>query len=144
MSGRQCPHCGDILKTRQGFNTHVKKHNLLNQCHVCLVPLITPNQRRYHEQLHHHQSSGENYVCNVCDKKFKTQRGLREHKEREEKKYKHRCSECDKVFEKRRELKDHMSVHTGEFNHNCDICGKAFRHKSNMYRHRKIHITEQE
>ena len=83
---------------------------------------------------------GQNKIslkCEICDKEFKNNNGLRRHfnivhncvKE-------HQCNVCQKVFKIHSELSLHLkNVHERKKQHKCDSCGKTFLQAGNLKTH---------
>ena len=66
--------------------------------------------------------------CEICDKEFKTNNGLKNHFNLVHKLMKeHQCNICQKVFKLQSQLTLHMKIaHENKKYHRCDSCGKAF------------------
>ena len=76
------------------------------------------------------------YRCEVCEKQYKSKRGLELHAiNHSDKKLK--CNLCEKSFVTKLQLNDHMATHTGIDNYHCPQCSLGFKHKTNWYRHMK-------
>ena len=52
------------------------------------------------------------------------------------------CDECNKAFKTNGELSEHKRLHTGEKLITCELCDKAFLHGSKLIRHKRIHTDE--
>ena len=95
------------------------------------------------------------FKCEICDKEFKSNNGLRYHFNSTHKTFhlqsqltahvkifhgnKMKCLKCDscgKSFSQAQSLKNHInSVHNGQKDHKCDSCGKEFSQGGHLKRH---------
>ena len=91
---------------------------------------LTQNQIPYNVKT-------EIYKCEICDKEFKNNNGLKIHinvvhnlvKE-------HQCNICQRVFKLQSQLTSHVkNAHENKKNHKCDSCVKAFSTSQNLKRH---------
>ena len=81
------------------------------------------------------------YKCDICEKEFKNNNGLKMHfnivhnfvKE-------HQCNICQKVFKLNNQLTSHLKIaHGNKKHHKCDSCGKSFtRASTQMREHVKV------
>ena len=77
-------------------------------------------------------SSKKEYVCEICDKTFKTKLGHKLHfesaHENKRRSKRHKCNICTLTsFFTMSSLKIHIhSVHEGQKDYNCESCGKSF------------------
>ncbi|XP_059148460.1 zinc finger protein 714-like [Physella acuta] len=128
-------------------------------------------------QLYHNgkqrgsEPPAENFVCDICQKSFKTLSHLSSHKlvhtplkcyiccqcdksfnigdEYDLHLTRHfrfkpfKCEFCEKCYANKRYLKDHMRLHTGESIHKCEKCNYITPHLSRLKQHQKIHLNLQ-
>ncbi|KAM6957040.1 transcription factor E4F1 [Aplochiton taeniatus] len=52
------------------------------------------------------------------------------------------CQMCDKTFKTTNILRTHMSTHSEQKNFSCELCGMAFRTKGSLIRHNRRHTDE--
>ncbi|CAL1298031.1 unnamed protein product [Larinioides sclopetarius] len=71
-------------------------------------------------------SPKKSFSCDLCDKKFISNRNLRDHRFLHSNAKPHICKECAKGFAQKSYLKHHNRVHTGERRYKCNVCGKRF------------------
>ncbi|CAG2122740.1 unnamed protein product, partial [Medioppia subpectinata] len=82
------------------------------------------------------------FGCDVCHKRFPTERCLRVHKKiHTEDNRKYRCSwvGCDSTFRTKSCLQTHMQSHEQRRQYPCDECDQRFNRKGILYAHRLTH-----
>lgn len=111
-----CPHCRKGFMTTKRLNDHTKaKHAVGNKEPFSKSPTSGPTTKNTPAQAASVPSVRlkRKIPCSACNRKFKTDKGLREHKE-----CKHHnrpvvpltsCTECNKTFKSKISLKDHMN-----------------------------------
>ncbi|XP_010792595.1 transcription factor E4F1 [Notothenia coriiceps] len=52
------------------------------------------------------------------------------------------CQLCDKTFKTTNILRTHMKTHSDQKNFSCDLCGTSFRTKGSLIRHNRRHTDE--
>ena len=70
--------------------------------------------------------------CEICDKEFKNNIGLRQHIKNTHNFVKeHQCNICQKVFQLRKQLISHGN----KKHHKCVLCGKTFSKEGSLKKH---------
>lgn len=94
----------------------------------------------------HMQSHGKDrtFQCDICDKKFFTQKIMRKHKIiHDENMRRIQCNYCPKKFIRPNQLAKHMLVHSGLKPHPCDLCEKKYKFSWDLRKHKeKTHNSE--
>ena len=97
------------------------------------------------------------FICQLCDKRFKTSYDLQRHcrdVHLDERPF--QCQKCEKAFKRRWHLMDHQSVHSREKPYQCPIryghsderpfqcqkCEKAFKRRHHLKDHQSVHSRE--
>jgi len=118
--------------------------------------------------VHSHDGKPRPYLCTVCDKRFRTKRNLKRHKQMHsgdmlysythcEKRFftqyclslhmnvqssKYKCIECGKCFSCNQALTVHRRRHSGEKPFECTVCSKRFTTSGDLAVHTRIHSGE--
>ncbi|GAB0097394.1 zinc finger protein 425 [Sergentomyia squamirostris] len=82
------------------------------------------------------------YDCSMCNKRFLTAQGKKQHEFIHKNIKQYECSLCDKRYRSRIELITHTRLHTGERPYSCSLCHKTFRTLSNKKDHMSTHTQE--
>ncbi|XP_067314456.1 transcription factor E4F1 isoform X2 [Pseudorasbora parva] len=77
------------------------------------------------------------YVCDICDKTFKTTNILRTHMYTHTDQKDFKCDICETAFRTKGSLIRHKRRHTDERPYRCNQCGLAFRESGALTRHLK-------
>ncbi|XP_063852612.1 oocyte zinc finger protein XlCOF6.1-like isoform X1 [Scylla paramamosain] len=95
---------------------------------------------RNHQEAGSSGHKGEaKFECQLCDKTFKCNKGLRYHTLTHNGVKNYECDLCGKKFTTKSQLTIHILTHTGVRNHECKECGKKFTTRSHLTRHILIH-----
>ncbi|XP_060075148.1 uncharacterized protein LOC132554841 [Ylistrum balloti] len=142
-----CSVCDKEFDTKRLLTKHKYYHkDRTTACPVCEKCFTGKGEMLYH--LKHVHSDARNYVCQICQKSYKTNSSLREHRKQHHEgreSWRHHCDYCSKIFNKRSQLIYHMKVHTGDKPFPCDHCGLTFSQKGNLYKHlQTVHIRKVE
>lgn len=113
-----CPHCGQIYRTKQILQQHIKRHFDTGDkyaCSKCPQKFKSWGELYYHNAVH---TTERNFICEICSKAFKAKRDLRNHKIRHETKdvKKFQCTYCHLMLKNKYTLNRHILIHTGEVN----------------------------
>ena len=91
----------------------------------------------------------EEFICNICSKRFQSNRSLSSHKWTHKPKTKLMCEECAKTFSNKFDLEMHMqSVHNHAPDKNsnlvfkCTHCIEQFSNHMDLFAHVKEHVRE--
>lgn len=106
-----CQLCGQLLKTIQGYEGHMRIHRNEKpfKCTDCDKTFIDKSSLAKHQRVHQNIRP---YKCDQCPLKFKTNSALKVHK---------------------------ISIHETEMKYECQICGKRTKMKYNLTMHMKTH-----
>ncbi|XP_011176908.1 transcription factor grauzone [Zeugodacus cucurbitae] len=113
------------------------------QCTVCNQWLAHKSTLISH--MKRHAVADSVYACQLCEQQFGSLVALQAHKrlshgiERQQ----HACNVCARKYKTTRRLREHMTTHTGNQLYSCNYCDKHFKYSSTLYAHRKRkHPTE--
>ncbi|XP_044727323.1 zinc finger protein 883-like isoform X2 [Chrysoperla carnea] len=143
-----CDICSKTFICKASFKKHIREvhENQIpdrkHLCNICGYASSRVADLRRHLLTH---STERPYVCEHCDKTYKTAESLKEHISHvhfDVRKY--QCSFCSQAFHKRRTLVNHERRHTGEKPHKCEVCGKGFAQNTALKIHTKIHTNSKE
>lgn len=139
-----CPHCGQIYRTKQILQQHIKRHFDTGDkyaCPKCPQRFKSWGELYYHNAVH---VTDRNFICEICSKSFKAKRDLRNHRIRHETKdvKKFQCSFCQLMLKSKYTLNRHILIHSGEKKHQCSYCQRAFTQKNELNKHLRVHIGE--
>lgn len=85
---------------------------------------------------------GGEYVCDICSKKFPTQKGFKIHQNAHDSDKQYTCELCPKKFTLANRLESHIDKVHGERLHECTMCQKAFKSIDRLRVHRDKHLSE--
>lgn len=107
-------------------------------CDLCGVELSSKYELNRHMKVMHTEENLKEYKCSYCPKILANMNSHKQHVHYAHKSEpKHACQLCDKKFRRPRALKEHLSTHTGEPLYTCAHCPKTFISNANMHKHRK-------
>ncbi|KAL0840998.1 hypothetical protein ABMA28_014775 [Loxostege sticticalis] len=138
---KTCPICSKAV-----FN--LSQHNALShnpsklrfECVPCGRRFISPSARDAHMSVH---TKDRPHVCDLCEKRFRTNLSLVLHKRQVHDKEKtHLCQFCSKSFFKKYHLQVHLRSHTKEKPYSCKQCGKSFSSSTILNNHVLTHSEE--
>ncbi|XP_043936710.1 zinc finger protein 2 homolog [Protopterus annectens] len=92
----------------------------------------------------HHQDfvDERQYICFVCEKRFKRATDLKEHLRIHTGERPFVCQVCGKAFTQSSALSTHQRIHTGEKPFQCGVCRKRFNSSSNFAKHKRTHTRD--
>uniref|UniRef100_A0A8C9Z9D3 Transcription factor E4F1 n=1 Tax=Sander lucioperca TaxID=283035 RepID=A0A8C9Z9D3_SANLU len=76
----------------------------------------------------------------ICRKHYRQQSDKPVYKVNQEGRY--ICQLCDKTFKTTNILRTHLKTHSDQKNFSCDLCGTSFRTKGSLIRHNRRHTDE--
>ncbi|XP_075989283.1 uncharacterized protein LOC142985169 isoform X3 [Anticarsia gemmatalis] len=137
----KCPHCPQIFVSYYDRSEHlVKEHNqapVIYPCNACNKTYKKKFELNRHIKHHHLQQ--KSFLCDKCNAKFFSKRGLADHLSRHTGGEVCSCDICGKTFSRARTLKEHMKVHEDDKRYQCEICKKTFMQKCSLKSHVRLH-----
>lgn len=89
------------------------------------------------ESYYHVQEGESFFICNVCNKPFRTKSGLRNHVAKHAGTEKYRCFVCEKSFVHLHHYQGHMAGHDPSQMVHCRRCQKSFAYRTSCNKHEK-------
>lgn len=107
----ECSHCNKLFATEISLKKHMQR-------------VLT---------------SGETHRCSICEHESPNLSSLKDHitRNHKNKPKSFKCPYCNKTFKSNLTLKEHKASHTGGRLYKCPFCPKEFNSSANMYSHRK-------
>ncbi|CAH2987571.1 unnamed protein product [Chilo suppressalis] len=137
----KCPHCPQIFVSYYDRSEHlVKEHNekpIIYPCNACNKTYKKKFELNRHIKHHHLQQ--KSFLCDQCNAKFFSKRGLVDHLSRHTGSETFACDVCGKRFFRLRTLKEHMRFHEDDKRYQCEVCMKTFTQKCSLKNHLKLH-----
>ncbi|XP_023947522.2 zinc finger protein 493 isoform X2 [Bicyclus anynana] len=106
----KCGHCNKIYKSKYNLKIHLRNVTVEKQ-----------------------------FICEVCSKKFYTERILTKHMFWHSNERPFGCEVCGLKYKAKAQLKVHMVKHSGAMPFTCVNCGKGFASTSQLKRHKSVH-----
>jgi len=139
----KCKYCGLKFHELPKFDEHENLHTIAAQpftCVLCETIVSNTMELRHHVEKVHSVNPN---ICDICGKRFCTQRVLLEHKNIHDPSFVgHKCQECGFVFTNKYGLQRHMPKHTNEKKFVCSLCGLAFKYNAALVLHKRRHNQE--
>lgn len=146
--GFHCCECGEKFFSWRPLSSHIWRiHKIdtgLYSCDKCDYKTYSlAKLNNIHKFIH---SDAKNFSCDKCNKAFKNNKQLRNHKlvhKDKSEKLVHVCEECTKSFANRRQLRIHMDyVHKKLRPFLCNFCGYKGSSRSSLKMHIRQHTGE--
>lgn len=145
----ECPTCkmdcisiSNLIKHTKE-NVKCSRRNESNyMCSMCDNGIRYRNQAalNYHVTKH---TGLRPFVCDVCNKTFRSKETLRQHMDRHNSVSNYNCEVCGRGFPNKNHLNQHQLSHTDLKPFRCDICNNFFKSQGRLYNHKKIHMKPQ-
>ena len=134
-----CTICGNSYTSDRSYHTHMKEVHRGGErvsCELCGKSMQNKYRLKGHMKDFH---SGNSFQCSDCGATCKTERALKDHRDRKHLKlYSVTCELCSKDFGSRTVLKQHINaVHDKLKPYICNLCGHAVSSMPLFYHHRK-------
>ncbi|XP_053623254.1 zinc finger protein 668-like isoform X1 [Plodia interpunctella] len=137
----KCPHCPEIFVSYYDRSEHlVRVHNeapIVYPCNACNKTYKKKFELNRHIKHHHLQQ--RSFMCDKCNSKFFSKRGLVDHLSRHLGGEVFTCDVCGKSFSRQRTLKEHVKLHEDDKRYQCEICKKTFMQKCSLKSHVRLH-----
>ncbi|XP_033899484.1 zinc finger protein 692-like isoform X2 [Acipenser ruthenus] len=137
-----CPYrdCGKMIMSQNGLRLHILSYHKRIRRLTCTFPGCTQrclNKAHLKEHLTRH-SNERTFVCEVCNKGFKTSKNLTVHKRIHTGEKPLQCEFCGYTCRQKASLNWHMKKHNVESSYSfcCELCGKRFESKLNLHFHK--------
>ncbi|XP_043273993.1 zinc finger protein 570-like isoform X9 [Venturia canescens] len=135
-----CQECGKRFKVQSDYTTHMKDHDMEScVCDICGSSYTSKSSLYFHKH-YKHKTKVKEFECQICKKRFKSQKNLNTHAELHKMKYV--CEQCGMEFKSKYGLTKHLRTHSGEKSYLCAICGKTFGCLSSQKIHLLTHVGE--
>lgn len=133
-----CSKCGKLFAIKSELTIHKKIHTEQYQCKICLKSFVVPSKLARHIRIHTNEKP---FKCDFekCQKSFRDQSNLFEHKETHKNVRNLKCESCEKFFKTKNQLKSHKLSHNSDILYTCDICKQSYKYKTNLIFHMKKH-----
>ncbi|KAK7106771.1 zinc finger protein 892-like [Littorina saxatilis] len=133
----RCHHCPAEFPHACRLRYHMRFHTGERpfKCPNCSMAFFTSSSRLVHIRRSHLRL--RRHLCDLCGKKFKDVRSLRQHTWTHTGEKNYSCPVCSRAFSKKNAMVVHMRQHTGEKPHVCDQCGQSFTVRVSLRTHLK-------
>lgn len=130
-----------MFRSKGSYDEHRRAVHTDERAFVC--DICNKSYKSYRVlKIHKLRHGPANEVCNICGKTFRLRSEVKHHMRRHNNDRRVQCESCDKVFYRNSELKNHQRIHTGEKPYKCKFCVYACTIKGNLDKHMKTHEKE--
>lgn len=139
----KCKHCDFSASLMRDLCLHSKKHYPDGPPYICHEKDCNFRAARMGLLIRHfmEHSNERPYVCDICDKSFRTLNQQSCHKKLHEGRQ-YVCDVCNKRFTTKGGMMTHRAIHFDNKPYLCDWCGFSTKHQSHLISHRKLHTGE--
>lgn len=137
---KECEMCGKLIEKNRlegHMNKHEGKKPFICDFANCGKAFYCRLLRRLHQTSIH---TGQQVVCQICDKVFPSDRSLYTHSLRHKNADRYKCDHCEKTFNNSNSLKRHLAIHSGIREWKCEFCPSSFYRKFNLGKFCTIHF----
>uniref|UniRef100_A0A336LW72 CSON006329 protein n=1 Tax=Culicoides sonorensis TaxID=179676 RepID=A0A336LW72_CULSO len=125
-----CEYCGKSYVRKDNLKLHIISHQETSQepqnIHIC--PIC--NSKFYYKSTYQNHlttvhSNNRSFKCDLCDKSYKRQDSLNQHRLLHENKRSFECEICGSCFNRKFSLTNHMKIHNERTWFECEFCEEA-------------------
>lgn len=137
----KCPQCPEVFASYYERSEHlVKLHNAVPVVHPCnACNKVYKKKYELNRHIRHHHLQQKSFLCDLCNARFYSKRGLSDHFIRHTGGEMASCDVCGKTFSRTRTLKEHMKIHEDDTRYQCEVCKKTFMQKNSLKSHMRLH-----
>ncbi|XP_058816451.1 zinc finger protein 658B-like isoform X2 [Topomyia yanbarensis] len=153
----KCDQCEADFKSEASLNAHKETHtaDVVQQysnrkgqqprCCACYEQFESDEQLKQHANEIHLpetlaiEDTNNQYQCDLCYRRYKNVRILREHQLKPYRLQQYQCSTCGRIFRDKGAVADHERSHLNERAYVCPVCAKPFVMKDSYRKHVKAH-----
>ena len=136
----ECDVCGRVFNRAMDLKRHKSRMHTdslsSQQSNICKKGFQLKSSLKRHESSHF--TNIGDYSCEECERQFKTQRSLNNHK-RMHKGAKYKCHNCNKEFQLKSSLNAHLVRHLTDKPFGCQFCSSSFKQSSDLKNHLLMH-----
>lgn len=145
-----CKVCGKLFKTKEIMRRHLSTHMRIliekpplkwMSENVPKEPKPMPKSKKpltvQKEPRKVLKPSEENFYCDLCNKFFKSEGTMKNHRMVHSDERRFLCPFCQKSFKCKKYLSSHLVTHSSERQFGCEICGAKFKWKHVLNNHVK-------